>query len=151
MVKKGTTVANRLNREKSTDIKYKNLINRTGPLNKKALKDIFTLALAYGYMKKAKVPIQSKGAFINSENFGKNLTSSINALAITKSDKGIHILAEDTSEIFDVSEQYANGGLDFLEREYVGNEDDFIEKLRINILKNNKDDRIIKKIESMDL
>ena len=45
MVKKGTTVANRLNREKSTDIKYKNLINRTGPLNKKALKDIFTLAL----------------------------------------------------------------------------------------------------------
>lgn len=151
MVKKGTTVANRLNREKSTDIKYKNLIDRTGPLHKKALKDIFTLALAYGYMKKVKVPIQTKMGFINSENFGKNLTSAINAVAISKSEKGIHILAEDTSEIYDVSEQYANGGLEFLENEYVGHEDEFIEKLRYYIIKNNKDDRIIKKIESMDL
>ncbi len=151
MTKTTTTVANRLNREKNTDIKYKNLIERSGPLNKKNLKDIFTLALAYGYMKKTKLPIQTKNAFVNSENFGKNLTSLINALAITESEKGIHVLAEDSSEIFDVSEQYGNGGLNFLEKEYVGNEDDFIEKLRLMIIKNNKDDRIIKKIESMDL
>ena len=172
MVKSELSVANRLNREKGTNTTYKNLLERSGPLNKKnkyyardiftlalALnkknkyyaRDIFTLALAYGYMKNIKLPIETKDNFLNAENFGKNLPSLINALAITKSEKGIHILAEDSSEIFDVAEQYANGGLDFLNSAYVGSEDDFIETLRIHILKLNKDDKIMKKIEEMDL
>ena len=154
MVKSELSVENRLNREKGTNTTYKNLLERSGPLNKKNkyyARDIFTLALAYGYMKNIKLPIETKDNFLNAENFGKNLPSLINALAITKSEKGIYILVEDSSEIFDVAEQYANGGLDFLNLVYVGSEDDFIETLRIHILKLNKDDKIMKKIEEMDL
>ena len=155
MAKGEQTVTNRLSRAKGTNKIYNGMLERSGPLNKKnnkkGSKDIFMLALAYGYMKNARLPLDSKDNFLNEYNFGKNLPSLINALAISKSEKKIHVLAEDSSEIFQAAEEYANGGLPFLKSEYVGKENDFIEKLRISILKYNKDDRILKKIEEMDL
>ena len=102
-------------------------------------------------MEDIRLSLDTKDNFLNSENFGDNLPSLINALAISKSEEGIQILAEDTSKIFEVAEEYANGGLPLLDSEYVGKEDQFIEKLRLLILKHNKDDRILKKIEEMDL
>ncbi|MBQ3422305.1 MAG: hypothetical protein IJH34_11710, partial [Romboutsia sp.] len=119
--------------------------------NKYFSRDVFTLALAYGYMNNIKLPLDIKDNFINAENFGKNLPSLINALAISKSDEGIQILAEDSSKIFEIAEEYANGGLPLLNSEYMGKEDQFIEKLRLSILKYNKDGRILNKIEEMDL
>lgn len=154
MVNNEQSVSSRLSREKGTNITYNNMLERSGPLNKKNKhfsRDIFTLALAFGYMEDIRLSLDSKDNFLNSENFGDNLPSLINALAISKSEEGIQILAEDTSKIFEVAEEYANGGLPLLDSEYVGKEDQFIEKLRLLILKHNKDDRILKKIEEMNL
>lgn len=148
------SVSNRLSREKGTNITYNNMLERSGPLNKKNKhfsRDIFTLALAFGYMENIRLSLDSKDNFINSENFGDNLPSLINALAISKSKEGIQILAEDTSKIYEVAEEYANGGLALLDSEYVGKEDQFIEKLRLIILKYNKNDRILKEIDEMNL
>lgn len=154
MVNNEQSVSSRLSREKGTNITYNNMLERSGPLNKKNKhfsRDIFALALAFGYMEDIRLSLDTKDNFLNSENFGDNLPSLINALAISKSEEGIQILAEDTSKIFEVAEEYANGGLPLLDSEYVGKEDQFIEKLRLLILKHNKDDRILKKIEEMNL
>lgn len=147
-------VSYRLSREKGTNDDYNNLLNRPGPLNsekKKYTRDIFTLALAFGYLEGIRMPLESKDNFVNKTNFGEYLPALINALAITKSSEGIEILAQDPSEIYQVAEEYANGGLDFLNSEYSGNGDRFIEILRLKILELNKDDKILKKLDELNL
>ena len=153
MVNKDKTVSNRLSREKDTSKIYNKLLESNGPLkeNKFHSKDIFALALAYGYSQGSRLPIESRQLFINKENFGKDLPALINALAITKSSDGIEILSEDTTEIYKFAEEYANGGLDILETEYMEGGDEFIEKLRLILLKLNEDDRIIKKLGELDI
>ena len=95
--------------------------------------------------------MESKDNFVNKTNFGETLPSLINALAITKSSKGIEILAEDPVDIYQVAEEYANGGLDLLNSEYLENGDEFIELLRLKILNFNKDNKILNKLEELDL
>ena len=144
----------RLSRENGTNVVYNNLLNRSGPLSsekKKYTRDIFRLALAYGYINDIRLPLESKDNFVNKTNFGETLPSLINALAITKSSKGIEILAEDPVDIYQVAEEYANGGLDLLNSEYLENGDEFIELLRLKILNFNKDNKILNKLEELDL
>ena len=144
----------RLSRENGTNFVYNNLLNRSGPLSsekKKYTRDIFRLALAYGYINDIRLPLESKDNFVNKTNFGETLPSLINALAITKSSKGIEILAEDPVDIYQVAEEYANGGLDLLNSEYLENGDEFIELLRLKILNFNKDNKILNKLEELDL
>ncbi len=144
----------RLSRENGTNVVYNNLLNRSGPLSsekKKYTRDIFRLALAYGYINDIRLPLQSKDNFVNKTNFGETLPALINALAITKSSKGVEILAEDPVDVYQVAEEYANGGLDLLNSEYLENGDDFIEILRLKILEFNKDNRILEKLDEMDL
>ena len=146
---------NRLHRENGANVVYNNLLERDGPLNRKNknyAKDIFTLSVAYGYKNKTKIPLgKNSDDFLNAVNWGDNLHVIVKALAISKSPKGIQVLAEDNSEINSFVEEYANGGLELLNADYVGNEDEFIEKLRLFILEANKKDKILKKLESMDL
>ena len=61
------------------------------------------------------------------------------------------ILSAIPSEIYEVSEQYANGGLDLLNSEYVGHEDEFIENFRLNINELNDNDKILNKIKELKL
>lgn len=153
MVKKDKTVSNRLTRDKNTRSDYKIILEGNGPLskkNKRHLKDIFLIALAYGVLKKTKVPIINRDPFINSDNFGDNLSSLINALAINHSDEGVEILSEDSIKVFDVAERYANGGFETLKSVYLGNEDNFIEELRFEIINLNKDDRILNKVKELN-
>ena len=144
----------RLSREDGTNKVYNNLLSRSGPLNsdkKKYTRDIFRLALAYGYINDIRMPIETKDNFVNKTNFGKTLPAMINVLAITKSSKGIEILAEDPVDVYQTAEEYANGGLDFLNSEYTQNADEFIEMLRLKILEFNKDDKILKKLDELDI
>lgn len=144
----------RLSREDGTNTVYNNLLSRSGPLNserKKYTRDIFRLALAYGYINGIRIPLGKKDNFVNKTNFGETLPALINALAITKSPKGIQILAEDPVDVYQVAEEYANGGLDLLNSEYLENGDDFIEMLRLKILEFNKDNKILNKLEELDL
>lgn len=147
-------VSYRLSRDKGTNVVYNNLLNRPGPLNsekKKYSRDIFRLALAFGYLEGIRLPLMSKDNFVNKTNFGESLPALINALAITKSSKGIEILAEDPGEIYSVAEEYANGGLDFLNSEYLGNGDEFIEILRLKLLDLNKNNKILDKLDELKI
>ena len=144
----------RLSRENGTNLVYNDLLNRSGPLSsekKKYTRDIFRLALAFGYINDIRLPIETKDNFVNKTNFGETLPALINSLAITKSSKGIEILAEDPVDVYQVAEEYANGGLDLLNSEYISNGDEFIELLRLKILDFNKDNKILEKLKELDL
>lgn len=144
----------RLSRENGTNVVYNNLLNRSGPLsseNKKYTRDIFRLALAYGYINDIRLPLESKDNFVNKTNFGETLPALINALAITKSSKGVEILADDPVDVYQVAEEYANGGLDLLNSEYLENGDEFIEILRLKILDFNKNNKLLEKLDELDL
>ena len=143
----------RLSRDRNTADIYDHILEGNGPLskkNKKLLKDIFMVALAYGVLKKIKIPIQNKERFIRRDSFGEYLPSLINALAITNSEEGGEVLSKSPNEIYDGAEKYANGGIEVLKSLYFGNEEAFIEELRLEIIKLNKDDRILKKINDLN-
>ena len=146
-------ITDRLHREDGTNSTYQGLLNHPGPLknNKKHSKDIFLLALAFGYERDLRVPINKKDDFINKINFGETLLPLINALAITHSEKGLEILGETSDEIYEIAEEYANGGLEILNSEYLDNHTEFIELLRLKILNLNKDNEIINKLNEMEL
>lgn len=151
---KDESVANRLSRDKDTRSTYNELLERSGPLNKgnkRYSRDIFILALAYGYINNIRIPLEKSEQFVNYENMGDNLPVFLKALGITNSDEGVEILSAIPSEIYEVSEQYANGGLDLLNSEYVGHEDEFIENLRLKIIELNDNDKILDKVKELKL
>ena len=151
MGKKNNTVANRLHREKGTNVDYDNLLSRPGPLkNKRYARDIFSLSLALGYRKGMRTALDKKDDFLNEENFGDILPSLIKALAITKSDQGIEVLSEDSQVIYAVAEEYANVGLEILGSMYINHEDEFIEELRLDIQDLNENNRIINKLNELN-
>ncbi len=148
------TVTNRLSRDDNTKKDYSDLLKRPGPLQKSntiSSKDIFLLALAFGYEKNIKVPLLNKKQFINDNNFGKILPQLLTSLAIINSPKQIEVLSEKPSEIYKYAEEYANGGLELLKNEYIGKEDLFIEMLRIKIQKANKNNQILDELKKLNL
>lgn len=148
------TVTNRLSRDDNTKKDYNDLLKRPGPLQKSNIissKDIFLLALAFGYEKNIKIPLMNKKQFINDNNFGKILPQLLTSLAITNSPKKIDVLSEKPSEIYKYAEEYANGGLELLKNEYIGKEDLFIEKLRLKIQNANKEKNIMDELKKLNL
>lgn len=146
--------SDRLKIDKTTRSKYNEILERSGPLNKKNkkfTKDIFILALAFGYENNINIPLENKDSLIRSENFGADLQSLVNALSVTESEEGVEILSKSPSDRYVFSEEYANAGLDLLYSEYMGHEDEFIEKLRLKIIELNENDKILKKLEELNL
>ena len=75
----------RLSRELDTAIEYKEIMERGGPLKRSSkvqLKDIFLLALAFGYMKDISLPINKDEKFLKASNFEDVLPVLINAIAL---------------------------------------------------------------------
>lgn len=144
----------RLSRESDTAVEYKEIMERGGPLKRSSkiqLKDIFLLALAFGYMKDLSIPINTEEKFLKASNFEEVLPVLINAIALEENDGDISILSSEDSIIFKPSEEYANAGFEILKGKYIKNEDVFIEELRLNILKMNKDDFILKKLDELNI
>lgn len=144
-------VTNRLHRDNSTKSMYDELKNRLGPLYKKNHRDIFLLSLAVGYKNNMYISLDKSNneAFIRDESYGRILPVLIKALAITKSKEGINVLTKDPTEINSYAEKYANGGITYLYEEYKKN-NDFINKLAMDIIKHEKELKIIEKINNLN-
>lgn len=144
----------RLSRNESSAIEYNEILERGGPLkrsNKIQLKDIFLLALAFGYKNDVSIPIENDEKFLKASNFEDVLPVLLNAIALEKNAGDINILSDDDSIIFKPSEEYANAGFQILKGKYIKNEEAFIEGLRVEILKMNKDDYILKKLDELKI
>lgn len=144
----------RIRREGDTAIVYNEILDRDGPLkrsNKVQSKDIFLLALAFGYMNDVQIPIGNDDKFLKATQFEDVLPVLINAIALENNERDIHILSKDDSIVFKPSEEIANAGFEILKSKYIKNENSFIEELRLNILKMNQDDYILKKLEELKI
>ena len=144
----------RLRREADTAIEYNDIMDRGGPLKRSSQiqsKDIFLLALAFGYLKDLSTPINDDDKFLKATQFEDVLPVLINAIALEKNDGDIHILSNEDSIIFKPSEEYANAGFEILKSKYVQNEGSFIEELRVKILAMNQDKDILKKLDELNI
>ena len=144
----------RLSREEESLMEYNEILERGGPLkrsNKIQLKDIFLLALAFGYMEDISIPIEKEEKFLKASNFGDVLPVLINSIALKENNGDINILSDDDAIIFKPSEEYANAGFEILRGKYIKNEEAFIEELRLNILDMNENDYILKKLDELNI
>lgn len=145
----------RLQRENESAVEYNDILERGGPLKRSSdfqSKDVFSLALALGYLNAISYEINTPDKFVKASTFDDVLPVLLNAVAIEDNKGGIDILSnEDPQEIFKPSEEYANAGFEILKQKYIKHEDEFIEYLRIEILKLNKDNYILNKLAELDI
>lgn len=145
----------RLRREDGLKEKYNDILDRGGPLKKSGniqSKDVFSLALALGYLNEVSFEIKNSDQFLKASNFDEVLPVLLNAIAIESNGGDIDILSnEDAQAIFKPSEEYANAGFEILQEKYVKNEEEFIEELRIKIIELNKDNYILNKLSELDI
>lgn len=142
----------RLGRETGTNKIYNEISSSPGAIKSNSLKnrDIFLLALAIGYKNNIRTPINKIDRFVTNEAFGKVLPFVVDSLAISK--KGdIEVISEESQKLYKIAEEYANGGLNLLKDDYVGNSDEFIEMLRSEIISANKNDKILNKLDELDI
>lgn len=145
----------RLQREDETAVEYNDILERGGPLKRSSdfqSKDVFALALAFGYLNGVSYEIDTADKFVKASTFDDILPVLLNAIAIEDNDGDIDILSnEDAQKIFKPSEEYANAGFEILKQKYIKHEDEFIEDLRIKILELNKDNYILNKLAKLDI
>lgn len=144
----------RLRRSIDSAIEYNEIMEREGPLkrsNNVQSKDIFLLALAFGYMEDVSIPIVNEDKFLRASTFEEVLPVLINALCLEKNDGDITSLSDEYSNIFKPSEEYANAGFQILKSKYIKNEETFIDRLRLEILKMNKDNIILNKLDELKI
>lgn len=145
----------RLQREDETAVEYNDILERGGPLKRSSdfqSKDIFSLALALGYLNGISYEIDTPDKFVKASTFDDVLPVLLNAIAIEDNGGDIDILSnDDPQEIFKPSEEYANAGFEILKQKYIKQEDEFIEDLRIKILELNKDNYILNKLAELDI
>lgn len=145
----------RLRRDDKLVVEYGDIMDRGGPLKRSNdfnLKDLFSLALAFGYLNGTSYEIKNSDNFLKASNFGEVLPVLLNAVAIDSNEGNVDILSnEDPQVIFKPSEEYANAGFEILKEKYVKNEEMFIEELRIKIIEKNKDNYILNKLVELDI
>ena len=144
----------RLKRSIDSAMEYNEIMEREGPLkrsNNIQSKDIFLLALAFGYMEDVSIPIVDDDKFLKASTFEDVLPVLINALCLEKNDGDINSLSDEYSNIFKPSEEYANAGFQILKSKYIKNEDAFIDILRLKILEMNNNNSIIKKLDELKI
>ena len=145
----------RLQREDETAVEYNDILERGGPLKRSSdfqSKDIFSLALALGYLNGISYEIDTPVKIVKASTFDDVLPVLLNAIAIEDNGGDIDILSnDDPQEIFKPSEEYANAGFEILKQKYIKQEDEFIEDLRIKILELNKDNYILNKLAELDI
>ncbi|MDP1552815.1 MAG: hypothetical protein Q8M06_07360 [Methanobacteriaceae archaeon] len=142
---------NRFAREKSTAKIYKDLKENEGPLNGKNYNIVFPLAIALGFADSDfKIPIQKSDYFLKPENFGKYLFPIVHALSLYEKDD-LEIFTSTNAELYKPVEEYANSGIHLLNENYSGNEYDIIDDWCNEIKEIFKEEKIIERIEKLDL
>ena len=74
--------------------------------------DVFALAVAYGYDAGLKVPIESKRDYINAVSISDELNSVMLLIALADFGDEVNQLINNPSLMFELAEEYANGGID---------------------------------------
>lgn len=83
-------------------------------LKNKEMAYLFIIAMAYGVYNNNRKPIKDPKRSITTSFIEKDFEWLIKAVAISKSKEGIDIIS-DEAEIYQIAEEYANGGIEIIE------------------------------------
>ena len=126
----------------------RNYENDGGKLYNLKASILFSLALAIGYKKGKKKAIDSNKDLSNKKEIDFDLMTIIEAIAIYED--GLDILKEeDLGEIYRNAEEYANGGIEYLNEEYQDNMDGIINDWHLEIEKTIKEKNILEKVKNL--
>lgn len=123
--------------------------NNDGPLVGVKLSNLFGLAFSIGYSNNSREIISVFNDLSNPVNFDEYLMPMIESIAIHDSHKDIAILNEESKEIYSVSQEYANAGIDILLDEYIENMDTIIDEWHSDIDDYIEEKDILDKIENL--
>lgn len=109
---------------------------------------LFSLALAIGYKKGEKKSIDSTKELSNKKDIDYDVMTIIEAIAIYE--ESLDILKEDDlGEIYKNAEEYANGGIEFLNEEYQENMHGIINDWHLEIENIIKEKKILEKVKNL--
>jgi len=89
------------------------LQEKDSPLYKKDNKDVFLMAMIFGFCNKQKLLLEQKEEFVRIEYFSLEDNSLIKAIAIHDHPDGLKVLL-DKQKVYAIAEEYATGGISYL-------------------------------------
>lgn len=134
--------------EKEDRRKYSKIKERLG--KRFYLADIFSLAMIYGYMNNVRIPLKRKEGLFRTVSARDNFYSLMIMLYINETGEFPNDY-EDISEAVKIAQEYANGGLKFLENDIYTEMDNFTNKLASKILKFNRDSNFSDNLKILEL
>ena len=129
-----TSIPERIYVERDDRGKYSKIRQRLG--KKFYLADIFSLAMIYGYMYNVRIPLRRKEGLFRTVSARDNFYSLMIMLYINETNEFPNDY-DYISEAVKIAQEYANGGLKFLEDDIYNEMDDFTNKLAVEIFKLN--------------
>lgn len=141
----------RIYRSSESDEIYSNLRKNDGPLKGIWSSEIYVLAMALGFAEGKKTPIEGGSSQVSKpDDFCDSLIPLTNAISVFENEGEIEILKRSNSEIFKISDEYANTGITILEEKYFGNENNFILDLHNEIIDIFEQKNILEKIKKLE-
>ena len=95
---------------------------KISPLYKKTMKDVFMYAMGIGFKNGKRIPLKKRPGVIPLATFKDSEISLIKAIAISEKNSIDVLFGENVKEIFEIAEEYANGGVDMLFYQVFGDE-----------------------------
>ena len=143
-----TSIPERIYVERDDRGKYSKIRQRLG--KKFYLADIFSLAMIYGYMYNVRIPLRRKEGLFRTVSARDNFYSLMIMLYINETGE-FPKNYEDIHEAVKIAQEYANGGLKFLENDIYTEMDNFTNKLASKILKFNRDSNFSDNLKILEL
>jgi len=94
----------------------------SSPFYKKTMKQVFMYALGIGFRNHKRVQLKKRTAVIPYSAFSDADRSIIKAVAIAEKNSIDVLFGENVQEMFEIAEEYANGGIDLLDYQVFGPE-----------------------------
>ena len=119
------TVRDRLYIEESKKGKYEYL-KKEDIFKDKSNKDLFLLAMVIGFKNNLRKELKRKNGFVRTEYLNEDDIALIDALGLEETDNTEFLL--DQEKIFEIAEEFANTGIDFLMDQICGSDFSSIER-----------------------
>ncbi len=116
------------NHEKFKELVESDLARALSPFYKKTMKDVFMYALAIGFFSRKRQKLQKKIGTIPTRTLSPHEIALLKAIAISEKGSLDVLHDENIKEVFEIAEEYANGGINTLYNLVFGDEPGDVDK-----------------------
>ncbi|MGC8935548.1 MAG: Swt1 family HEPN domain-containing protein, partial [Thermoproteota archaeon] len=116
------------NHEKFKELVESDLARALSPFYKKTMKDVFMYALGIGFFNHKRLKLQKKIGTIPLRTLSPSDIALIKAIAVVEKESLDVLHGENIKEVFEIAEEYANGGITTLHNMIFGDEPGDVDK-----------------------